>query len=161
MNEQFIRDVDAATETVFGNKISDLNSQIRTAEAGLDTAQFALDAANVTLAGAKEAAKLCLGFCDGAVNAAQREVDRLEGQVNRWNSQLTTAKTALETYDIQLTIVGAEFEAEFGALGANKVSMQLIVDANGFRVPVPVEWDFDKSIVANVDGLLGQLTALG
>ena len=37
--------------------------------------------------------------------------------------------------------------------------MELIVDANGVRVPVPFEWDFNQSIDANVDGLLDQIVA--
>ena len=60
---------------------------------------------------------------------------------------------------MQLTIVGAEFEAEFSAVGNNRVAMNLMIDANGIRVPIPVEWDFNRSIDANVDGLLDQIVA--
>lgn len=165
MNEQFIRDVDAATERLLGAKISDLNSQITTARAALDTAEDLLDVANAGLNEAKKVKRalgcgLFLKYVCDAVDSAAAKVAAESRKVTAANDKLKAAEKLLEEYDIQLTIVGAEFTAEFGALDSNKVSMSLMVDANGYRTPVPISWDFNKTIDANLDGLLDQVAAL-
>lgn len=171
MNEQFIRDVDAATARLIGSEISDLNSQIGTARTGLGAAELALEASQLALRAAQAAASGCradflgpLNPCvplQRAVDNAQRDVDNDLTRVRNLRAQLDRAEELLEQFDIQLTVVGAEFEAEFSAIGNNQVSMNLIVSANGNRVPVPVEWDFEQTIDANVSGLLDQVPTLG
>lgn len=164
MNEQFIRDVDSATSLLLGSKVSDLNSQITNGERALSAAQSSLRAARSTLSAAQRAVRVTgcgwpFGYLCDRVDAAQRQVTRWSRSVSAAQTQLDRGKDLLEKYDIQLTIVGAEFEAEFSALGNNRVAMDLIVDANGVRVPVPFEWDFNQSIDANVNGLLDQIVA--
>ena len=70
---------------------------------------------------------------------------------------LAQAEALLEKYDIQLTLVGAEFTSDWAGTDAGTVEMILVVDANGFRHEVSIDWDFTKSVDANLDGILEEL----
>ncbi|MEM8707618.1 MAG: hypothetical protein AAGE98_14230 [Actinomycetota bacterium] len=161
MDEQFLRNVDAALEASLGRQVTDINRTIsdarsdinrispllRTARKTLDTAQ---DAVNATGCGWP------FGYLCDRLNSARSTVRSYERQLSAAQTRLADAERLLERYDIDLTLVGAEFTASWDGFDAGTVEMVLQVDANGLRVPVAIDWDFNKSIDDNVDGVLDQ-----
>ena len=155
MDEQFIQNLDSSFEGLLGSKISDINSQIDNARTALDAAEVALDAAEVALDAAEAAVTVACFFvpelCE-KIDDAKDWVARKKRDRDRARDQLDAAERLLDRYDIQLTLVGAEFTASLSLFEGGVVTMNLLVDANGSTYQVPVTWDFDKSIDANLDG---------
>lgn len=155
MDEQFIQNLDSSFEGLLGSKISDINSQIATARTALDAAEVALDAAEVSLDLARGAVTVACwivpDLCD-AIDDAKDWVAKKKRDRDRARDRLDAAERLLDRYDIQLTLVGAEFTASLSGFEGGIVTMNLLVDANGSVYQVPVSWDFGKSIDANLDG---------
>lgn len=160
MDEQFIQNLDDTFEGILGSKISDINSQIDNAQTALDAAETGLDVAEGLLDAAEAAVKwacwIVPDLCD-AVDDAQDDVDDAKADVRNKKERLRQAEALLERYDIQLTLVGAEFTASLSAFEGANVTMNLLVDANGSTYPIAVSWDFDDSIKTNLDRAVDQL----
>lgn len=162
MDEQFLRNVDAALEATLGRQVTDLNRTVSDGRRDVNRLRPLVSSARDAVSDARSAVNLTgcgwpFGYLCDALRAAENTLARYERQLADAERRLAQAEALLEKYDIQLTPVGAEFTSDWAGTDAGTVEMILVIDANGFRHEVGIDWDFNKSLDDNLDGILEEL----
>ena len=162
MDEQFLRNVDAALEATLGRQVTDLNRTVSDGRRDVNRLRPLVATARDAVSAARSAVNLTgcgwpFGYLCDALRDAERTLAGYERQLADAERRLAQAEALLEKYDIRLTLVGAEFTSDWAGTDAGTVDMILVVDANGFRIDVDIDWDFNKSLEDNLDGILEEL----
>jgi len=167
MDEAALNQLDTLFADTLGGEILDIRANMATYQKRVDDGEALVNAGRAAYNVANK--KRCvLGVCvrpcrvaviSSACKAANAKISQGEADVAAANKGLKAAREQLARYeDIDVKIVGLEFEAALTGFLDSEVSIELIVDAGGNRVPIAAAWNFNEPALDNmgvlVDGLI-------
>lgn len=165
MDEAALNQLETLFADTLGGEILDIRASIATYQKQVDTGEALVEAGEAAYKTANK--KVCLIVCvrpcevagiSSACRAANTKISNGRADVAAANKGLTAAREQLAKYeDIDVRIVGLEFEAALQGFLGGAVSIDLIIDAGGNRVPISATWDFNEPALENMDTLVDQL----